>query len=184
MDDDRFAAVLSAARTGDSSAWEEIYKNLSPIVMGYLRSRRAPDPEDLVGAVFLDLVRNLSRFQGNERDFRTWTLTIAHRRLVDALRKAKRRDAEIYTDRISEAQVPSGDTETEALDQLGSAQVRELLGGLSPDQQDVLLLRILGDLTIDETAEVLGKRPGAVKALQRRGLAALKRKLGRLPPYP
>jgi RNA polymerase sigma-70 factor (ECF subfamily) len=55
--------------------------------------------------------------------------------------------------------------------------VRHVLGRLAGDQQAVLLLRILGDLTVEEVARVLGKRVGAVKALQRRGLAAAQREL-------
>ena len=50
-----------------------------------------------------------------------------------------------------------------------------LLGTLSPDQRDVLLLRIIGDLSVDRVAEVLGKTPGAVKALQHRGLTQLRK---------
>jgi len=57
------------------------------------------------------------------------------------------------------------------------ATVRRLVGRLSPDQQSVLLLRIVGDLTVEEVARVVGKRRGAVKALQRRGLVALEREL-------
>ncbi len=52
-----------------------------------------------------------------------------------------------------------------------------MLGILSPDQRAVLLLRILGDLSVDDTAAAVGKSPGAVKQLQRRGLATLRREL-------
>ena len=72
-----------------------------------------------------------------------------------------------------------GDVEAEALDRLGEERVRRLLATLSPDQQDVLLLRLVADLTVDEIATALGKRPGAVKALQRRALATLRREIGR-----
>lgn len=65
--------------------------------------------------------------------------------------------------------------ETSALESIGDQRVLALLETLSPDQRDVLLLRIIGDLTIDQVAVVLGKSPGAVKALQHRGLAHLRR---------
>ena len=58
---------------------------------------------------------------------------------------------------------------------LGSARVHELLAELTPDQRDVMLLRVVADLTVEQVAEVVGKPPGAVKALQRRALAALRR---------
>ena len=54
-----------------------------------------------------------------------------------------------------------------------------MLGTLSEDQREVLLLRVVGDLSIEEVAKAIGKRPGAVKALQRRGLAAIRRELAR-----
>jgi RNA polymerase sigma-70 factor (ECF subfamily) len=75
--------------------------------------------------------------------------------------------------------VPADDAEEEALARIGAERVVSVLEALSPDQRAVLLLRVLGDLTVAEVARALGKRPGAVKALQRRGLATVKRELGR-----
>jgi RNA polymerase sigma-70 factor (ECF subfamily) len=72
-----------------------------------------------------------------------------------------------------------GDVETEALVNITSDWVTDQLAKLAPDQRDVLLLRIVADCTIDQIARILGKRPGAVKALQRRGLAALRTILDR-----
>jgi RNA polymerase sigma factor (sigma-70 family) len=57
--------------------------------------------------------------------------------------------------------------------------VRRQFEELTPDQRDVLSLRIIAGLTLQETAEALGKRVGAVKALQRRGLAAVRNRIGR-----
>ena len=75
-----------------------------------------------------------------------------------------------------EAEAPSS-TESDVLARLGPERVRSLLGELSPDQRDVLLLRIVADLTVEQVAEALGKAPGAVKQLQRQGLGALRRRL-------
>ena len=71
----------------------------------------------------------------------------------------------------------SGDAERSALDRVGATWVDEALATLAPDQRDVLLLRVVADLTVEQVADALGKRPGAVKALQRRGVAALRRTL-------
>jgi len=71
------------------------------------------------------------------------------------------------------------DAADEALARIGAEEVHRVLGALSPDQRAVLLLRVLGELTVDEAAQALGKRSGAVKALQRRGLAAIRRELAR-----
>jgi RNA polymerase sigma-70 factor (ECF subfamily) len=67
--------------------------------------------------------------------------------------------------------------ETQVLDATANDRVRGIIEGLAPDQRDVLLLRVLGDLTVEEVATAVGKSPGAVKALQRRGLVAVKRAL-------
>jgi len=65
--------------------------------------------------------------------------------------------------------------EQESLDRLGEQWVRAVLDRLAPDQREVLLLRVLGDLTLEQIAQQLGKSVGAVKQLQRRGLAAAQR---------
>ena len=69
--------------------------------------------------------------------------------------------------------------EDDALVSLATQRVRERIADLPPDQRDVLLLRILGDLTIEQIAVALGKSDGAVKALQRRALAALRKRIER-----
>ena len=69
----------------------------------------------------------------------------------------------------------AGDVEHDAMVRLGAERVAEICERLAPDQRDVLLLRLVGDLTIDQVAEVVGKTSGAVKALQRRGLGAINR---------
>src|SRR5690606_21156457 len=81
---DGFDDVLAAAQRGDERALETIYRDLSPLVLGYLRSNGARDPDDLTSEVFVAVVRNLGSFSGDERSFRSWVLTITHRRLVDS----------------------------------------------------------------------------------------------------
>lgn len=146
-------------------------------MLAYLRARGAAEPEDVAGEVFLQAVRDIGRFQGDERAFRAWILTIAHHRLLDASRRRARRPVETAPDEVLHERAPTGNVEEDAFRELDMATVRRLVGRLSPDQQSVLLLRIVGDLTIEQVARVVGKRRAAVKALQRRGLAALERQL-------
>jgi RNA polymerase sigma-70 factor (ECF subfamily) len=80
----------------------------------------------------------------------------------------------------SSADVPvASDAETEALRAIATERVQAVCDRLAPDQRDVLLLRIIGDLTVDQVAEVLEKTPGAVKQLQRRGFEAVRRLMER-----
>ena len=173
---ERFKELLAAARGGDEGAWAQIFRELAPAVLGYLRSNSAPDPEDIVGEVFLQVARDVEGFEGDERRFRAWVFTIAHHRLIDARRYAARRPVDLVEE-PPEPEVGPDDAADEALARIGADEVKRVLSCLTDDQQSVLMLRVIGDLTVDEVAKTIGKRPGAVKALQRRGLAAVKREL-------
>lgn len=170
-----FDQTLLAARAGGEWAWRAIYEELAPALARYARACRVPDPEDLVGDVFLRAVRSLDRFDGDARDLRAWLFAMARNAALDEHRKvARRRTGPVPVDLLLE--VGAGDdAEHDALVALGERQVHETLAGLTPDQRDVLLLRILGDLTIDEIAGVMGKTAGAVKMLQARGLERIRR---------
>lgn len=166
--------MLAAARTGAPWAFERIFTALSPVVEGYLRVQGAAEPEDLTSEVFLAVLRNLGSFAGDEAGFRSWVFTIAHRRLLDARRRAGRRPPPAPLDDVPDG--PSPDNVEDVVGRhLAAVQVRELCERLLPDQRDVLLLRLLGRLTVDEVATALGKSPGSVKALQRRGLQGIAR---------
>ena len=73
---ERFTSLLEAAREG-RAAWQELYDGLAPVVLGYLRANVAPDPEDVLSEVFLQVARDVTRFEGDERGFRSWVFTIA-----------------------------------------------------------------------------------------------------------
>lgn len=175
----RFESLLSAARTGAEWAWTELYREHASAVLGYLRARRAPDPEDLLGEVFLQLARDLPSFEGDADAFRAWVFTVAHHRLLDDIRKRRRRPQVEGARALNELDGGVGDAEEDALTLIREQQLAELIARLSPDQQSVVLLRVIADLTVEQVASVIGKRPGAVKALQRRGLAALERELSK-----
>ncbi len=172
--------ILEAARAGDSSAVESIYRELAPAVVGYLRGHGLRDPEDAASEVFVGMVRGLPRFVGDAGDFRTWLFSIAHRRMIDERRRRARRPEELVAPEAFSASLASsrtGDAEEEALAVVGTQWAVAAIHLLSPDQRAVVLLRVLADLSVEEVAAVLGKSPGAVKSLQRRGLIALSRAL-------
>lgn len=179
-EDDGFNELLAAARDGAETAWQAIYDELAPAVLGYLRARGADDPEDLTGEVFLQVVRDLEGFQGDRRGFRSWVLTIAHHRMLDHSRQRSRRPSDPVAEPPEPLRPePGDDVDLEATARLSLEQATGLIAELPEDQRTVLLLRIIADLTVDEVAGVLGRRPGAVKQLQRRGLLALRRRLER-----
>ena len=172
-----FPGVLAAAQTGAGWALERIWHSYAGTVTGYLRLQGVAEPEDLTSEVFLGAFRSLAGFAGDEAAFRSWLFTIAHRRVLDARRAASRRPPMADID----DQVLSGasDVDTEVLRRLATDRVRALCDQLVPDQRDVLLLRLVGGFTVEEVAAAVDKSPGAVKALQRRGLTALRKILDR-----
>ena len=171
-----FDDVLAAAQRGAPWAFERVWVALSPVVTGYLRTQGSQEPEDLTSEVFVAVLRNIGRFAGTEAGFRSWVFTIAHRRLLDERRTLGRRP--VFADIAEAADLPSGDDVEAAAERLQrTAWVREVCERLSPDQRDVLLLRLLGRLTVEEVAAAVGKTPVAVKALQRRGFRAIGRTL-------
>lgn len=178
-----FDAVLTAAQAGAPWALERVFTTLAPVVTGYLRLQGSAEPEDLTSEVFVAVLRNLGSFRGDEPGFRSWVFTIAHRRLLDERRRRSRRPP--HEQLVGEAEafaldLAAPDDVERAIDRsLGAERVRALCERLVPGQRDVLLLRLLGDLSIDQVAGTLGRSPGAVKALQRRGLLAIGRLLER-----
>ncbi len=172
----RFAQVLSSAGEGADWALAELYRDLSPSLLRYLTSQGAADPEDCLGECFVHMVRRLSAFTGDEAAFRAWAFTIARSRLVDSWRSAGRRPVRA-TGTVVETldliqQHPGADGGLEQRE-----AVREVLDLLTPDQRSVLLLRVLDQFSVAETAAIIGKSEGAVKVLQNRALNTLRRRL-------
>ena len=167
--------AIDAARAGAEWAWTRLYDELAGPVLGYLRGLGAFEPDDLTGEVFLQAVRDLGRFEGTAADFRAWIFTIAHHRFLDERRRTKRRPVDPVPDEVITERLAPVDTESEAFRSLDRERTRAIIEGLVPAQREVMLMRILGGLTIDEIARAIGKRPGAIKALQRRAIEAIRR---------
>lgn len=177
-----FPATLDAARQGDHPALERLYRDTAPVVLGYLRGLGAPDAEDLTGEVYVAMVTGLDRFDGDERQFRSWLLTIAHRRRADAARRwARRPEDPVAPDALPDGVEPTS-TSALATNRLEVDHVLAAIDELTEDQRAVLLLRTVADLPIEQVAEILGKPVTAVKALQRRAQASLLRKLPERSP--
>jgi RNA polymerase sigma factor (sigma-70 family) len=147
-------------------------------VASYLRWHRATDPDGLTNDVFAQVHRNLGRFEGDDQGFRSWLFTIAHHRMIDERRRASR-EIPVQGDGGADESQRCGDVEEDAFAAMSHHEVAALLAVLSPDQREVVLLRIVADLPVEEVARLMDKREGAVKALQHRALASLRRHLDR-----
>jgi RNA polymerase sigma factor (sigma-70 family) len=167
---------IDRARRGESSAIGDLYSELSPGVVGYLRGAGARDAEDLAGDVFVAMMRGLASFDGDEGALRRWVFTIAHHRLVDARRRESIRAAEAPLTGWGQGVV--SDPFDQVLEQINAAPAVRALGSLTPEQRDVVLLRSVVGLSVADTAVVLERTPGAIKSLHRRALASLARTVG------
>lgn len=170
------ADAFRAAQAGQPWALRALYEELAPRVQGYLRGRGAGEPEDLTSEVFLTVFSRLADVRGGAAGLQTLVFSVAHARLVDDLRRQARRGATVSYETWHDDRTTAS-TEDQAVDRLRTTEVRALLEELPDDQRDVLLLRVMAGLSVDQTAAAIGRSAGAVKQLQRRGLLALRKRL-------
>lgn len=170
-----FSELIRLAQDGDEVAIETLYRSHVAMVHGYLRARGTRDADDIASEIFISMIRSLSRFKGNEDDFRAWLMTIAHRRLVDH----RRRD---QTDRNVELEQFGEMIQGAALDQplLVDHRLIAAFEQLTTEQREVLALRFVADLSLEAVAEATGRPVGAVKSMQHRALAALRESVNSL----
>ena len=187
---DQFQGILAAAQEGGEWAVATLYRWLAPAVVGYLRARAGDDAEDLASETWLAVARGLSGFTGDETAFRSWVFTIAHRRLVDHHRASSRRlrtrsltgEPGDGSDRSgSLAELASGDDPAAEVmaAMAGDEAVRRIVALLPPDQAEIVLLRVVAGLPVEDVAGITGRKPGTVRVLQHRALRRLAERLER-----
>jgi RNA polymerase sigma factor (sigma-70 family) len=169
-------ALVADAATGDQVALGAIYSALAPPVLGYLRARAVEDPEGMTNDVFVKLLPQLPRITGGAEGVRKLAFTIARARVIDAVRSRARAAPQVPYDPRTDTRTV-GSAEDAAHSALSLARVQAVLDVLPDDQREVLTLRVVADLTIEQVAEVMGRSTGAVKQLQRRGMIAVRRAL-------
>lgn len=161
--------LVHQAQSGDSEAFAQLYDAYLERVYRYVFFRVSDDQtaEDLCSQVFLKAWEGLERYQKNGSPFVAWLYTIAHNLVIDHYRTRKE---SVGLDEI----VPLA-SEDESLDEQVGASfdlqiMREVLEFLNEEQQQVLTLRFIAELSTEEIAKAMGKREGAVRALQMRAL--------------
>jgi RNA polymerase sigma-70 factor (ECF subfamily) len=169
----QFASVLVGAQTGAGWALSALYKDLQPALLRYLYAQDPAEAEDLASQTWLDVAAGLQRFEGDESAFRRWLFTIAHRRLFDFRRQgARRRTSLLPNESLPEMESQAG-AEAAVIMAASTQAALARLASLPRDQAEVVLLRVLGDLDVNDVAAILGKRPGTVRVLQHRALRRL-----------
>ncbi len=167
--------ALSRASSGDETGFLQLWRSMQPRLLRFLRVLGCVDAEDVASETWLQVVRDLHRFSGNEEDFRRWLFTIGRHRAIDAARASRRRPA-AAAPAGAEALTSIADTqqvEDQVLDGLSVSAAIGLLAGLSRDQAEAVALRVIAGLDTQAVAQVLGKSTGAVRVALHRGLRAL-----------
>jgi len=171
-----FAAVITAARGGSERAIARLYEDLQPRLLRFFGARAGDAAEDLAQDTWISVAQQLGSFDGDEQMFRSWFFTIAYRRFVDHCRRASRR---ADTPTASEAIEPLA-AAFEPEDQLtGDEALRVLLAPMTDEQAEIVLLRVIAGLSVEEVAAIVGKKPGAVRVVQHRALKRAANALGR-----
>jgi RNA polymerase sigma-70 factor, ECF subfamily len=175
----RFAEVLEAARAGDDVSFGAMWRDLNPPLVRYLRVIAPQDAEDLASETWATVTASLDRFTGDETAFRAWLFVTARRRAVDHFRRERRRPATpVDPETLRDALVAARTASDDVLDALGTEEALAIVATLPPDQAEVVALRTIGGLDVQQVAEVIGKRPGTVRVLAHRGLKNLAKALG------
>jgi RNA polymerase sigma-70 factor, ECF subfamily len=175
------AADLVGARRREPAAVTRLYTAYAPALFRFFLAAVGdrPTAEDLTGDVFESAIEGLPRFRGPVEALGGWLFGIARHDLSDYRRRQARRLVQPLDDLLEEAAAAGGamDPEELALERVEGDRVLAALRQLTGDQREVLLLRLVADLTGPEVAGILHTSTEAIKALQHRGLASLARLL-------
>jgi RNA polymerase sigma-70 factor (ECF subfamily) len=167
--------LVIRARSGDHSAFAQIYERYAPAIYRYIyhRVHEAELAEDLQADVFLRAFENLEQYEDRGWPFSAWLYRIARDRTIDQSRRSRVRQYVPLDELTSYADGPEAliDAKVER------AELNRLLAKLTHEQRQVITLRFLADLPIQEVALRIGRSEGAVKALQHRGIQSLARML-------
>ncbi|MGI9608369.1 MAG: RNA polymerase sigma factor [Acidimicrobiales bacterium] len=168
-------SAIDRARAGASSGFDDLHHEFVRPILAFVRSRNVEDPDALTNEVFLRAFRQLHTFEGGADDFGRWVFTIARNIVIDAHRAAARRparsDAPIDPDLVS---VPSA--EAVGIERL-DPRMNRLLSHLTDAQREVVVLRIVADLSLADVATIVGRPVTAVKRLQSRALRKLQKEI-------
>lgn len=171
---ERIRALVELAQGGDTEAFGQLYDRYVTGVFRYLYFRVGSTQlaEDLTAETFLRALRSLHTFQWKGKDFSAWLTTIA-RNLMNDHFKSRRVRSEFSTDSFPDRADAGRGPEEDALDLLSNEELMQAVSTLPDDQRDCVLMRFVQELSIAETAQVLGRSEGAVKQLQLRAVRSL-----------
>jgi RNA polymerase sigma-70 factor (ECF subfamily) len=170
--------LVERAIAGDTDAFASLFEITLPSVYRFLygRSGDATLAEDLAQDSYMRAMRAIrTSFKGASTDFLAWMIRIARNRFLDHVKSGRVR-WEVVVEEMP-ITFAAGNPETEAIQSVSAENLKNALSRLTPEQQEIVLLRFFQGLPIADVAAATGRTEGAVKALQFRALRALERVL-------
>jgi RNA polymerase sigma-70 factor, ECF subfamily len=177
---DPLTAALEGARRGDSESFRILYRETQPRLLRYLRYHVAAEAEDIASEAWLQVSRDLPKFEGDYDNFRRWVTAIARNRAIDHLRRTARQPPAVPVP-LEELTYFAGreDTADRAIESIATDRALNLIGSLPRDQAEAVLLRVVAGLDARGAARVAGKRTGAIRTAAYRGLKRLAKRMER-----
>jgi RNA polymerase sigma-70 factor (ECF subfamily) len=168
-----FPAVLASAQAGSEAAFSRLWRDANPPLLRYLRVIAADAADDVAAETWVQVVRGLAGFRGDEAAWRAWLFTTARRRAIDAVRHSSRHRQAPLED-LPPSRHPVGpDPAEQVLERLDTQAAVALVSRLPRLQAEVIMLRVVAGLDTDSVARLVGKSPGAVRVAAHRGLRRL-----------
>jgi len=169
--------LVDRAQKGDRTALEELYLIHFDRIYSYLHVSvgNKHDAEDLTTQTFLKMLEKIGRFRWQSAPFSAWLFRIAHNLAMDHFRSRRRWQPEAEVPEPLDSEEPSA--ELEAMQSIGRESMFELIEKLSPEQQQVLILKFVFNFPNGDVANILDKTEGAIKSLQHRALASLQKQI-------
>jgi RNA polymerase sigma-70 factor (ECF subfamily) len=172
-------SLVKAAQTGDGEAFGKLYDRYVDSVFRFIfyRVNDRALAEDFTSETFLRALRRISAINYQGRDIGAWFMTIARNIVFDHVKSARFR-LELTTAELLDGDESSPSPELTVLTKLTNARLLEAVNTLGDEQKECIVLRFLNGLSVAETAAVMGKNDGAIKALQHRAVKRLAGLLG------
>lgn len=171
--------LIDQARAGDADAFSALYRVNVQAIYRYIYHRVSDTQlaEDLTGDVFIRALKGIGTYTDQGRPLVAWLYRIAHARVVDHYRKTDRRPVE--TDVSVEPLSITPNMDGDLVRKHAAKTLQVAIATLTEEQQQVIIYRFIEGYRIDRVAELMGKKPNAIKALQHRALRSLARHLER-----
>lgn len=178
--------LVRMAQDGDTSSFGALYEHFFDRIYRYVsfKTGSASEAEDITGEVFVRMLESINKFKWQGHPFSSWLFRIAHNLVVDNFRRKGKRNIVSLENTTTNVEAVAVDVDQHIDTELSMGEVRKAMVGLTDLQKEVISLRFAAGLSVSETAQAIGKKDNAVKALQHAGLKKLRRLLNPDVPTP